>query len=51
MSASPYVSVQYGGDINITEDILYQTELYCKILKYGIGKNIDLPRDNTALFN
>ena len=36
MSPSLYVSVQYEGDIDITEDILYETELYCNILKYGL---------------
>ena len=36
MSASPYVSVQYGGDIDITKDILYETELYYNILKYRL---------------
>jgi hypothetical protein len=39
MSASPYVSVQYKGDIDITKDILYQTELYCSISKYGLYNN------------
>jgi hypothetical protein len=36
MSPSLYVSVQYEGDIDITKDILYETKLYCNILKYGL---------------
>jgi hypothetical protein len=35
MSYSLYVLYGYEGDIDITKDILYETELYCNILKYG----------------
>ena len=42
MSPSLYVSVQYEGDIDITEDILYETELYYNILKYGLPNKANI---------
>ena len=42
MSPSLYISVQYKGDIDITKDILYKTELYYNILKYGLSNKVSI---------
>ena len=48
MSGSPYVSVQYGGDIDITKDIPYETELYYNILKYGLSLLVSVDHFHTG---